>query len=60
MASSHHAWRPLLGGQEEGDATARPLTNREEVDRQVAKAIAIAHKLPGFDCVTAEGVMDLL
>ena len=60
VASIHHAWRHLLGGQGDGDAASRPLANREEVDRQVTEAVAITHRLPGFDGVTAEGVMDML
>ena len=48
-----HAWRPLLGGKE----GAAPRT---QVARQVADAVAVAQRIPDFDGVTQEEMMQLV
>ena len=57
-----HAWRPLLGDPQ-GDAAdnmSASASAAAEVDRQVAEAVSIAHRIPGCDSVTAEEVLGMV
>jgi len=57
VACVRHAWRPVFG-REEGDAT--DTADNRDLDRQVAETVAIAQRIPGFDAVTADEVLDLV
>ncbi len=45
---------------EEDRQAAMHSASNKEVERQVAETVSIALRIPGFNCVTAQEIMDLV